>query len=164
MEETLRSVGLHKEEELSALKERMEGANMRTMDLTNNDLAKDHLRHLVPPSSFALIFCVQDFCCIVKYVPAIVVIFVKVFWCLISGACFMNLGSFHVLVNDIRVYMQMGGRAHVQHELLYRFVFPERQGALMKFLDAFSPSWNITLFHYRSQVFHMLYSIWSLLY
>lgn len=87
----LYSVGLHKEEELSALKERMEGANMRTMDLTNNDLAKDHLRHL------------------------------------------------------------MGGRAHVQHELLYRFVFPERQGALMKFLDAFSPSWNITLFHYRSQ-------------
>lgn len=41
----------------------------------------------------------------------------------------------------------------MEHELLYRFVFPERPGALMKFLDAFSPKWNITLFHYRSQVY-----------
>jgi hypothetical protein len=46
-------VGLHKDEELSALKERMEGAGMRTIDLTNNDLAKDHLRHLVPLFSLA---------------------------------------------------------------------------------------------------------------
>jgi hypothetical protein len=51
-----------------------------------------------------------------------------------------------------QVEVQMGGRAHVEHELLYRFVFPERPGALMKFLDTFSPCWNITLFHYRSQV------------
>jgi hypothetical protein len=49
-------VGLHKDEELSALKERMEGAGMRTIDLTNNDLAKDHLRHLVPLFSLALRF------------------------------------------------------------------------------------------------------------
>ena len=40
----------------------------------------------------------------------------------------------------------------MEHELLYRFVFPERPGALMKFLDTFCPCWNITLFHYRSQV------------
>ncbi|RZS22864.1 hypothetical protein BHM03_00055703 [Ensete ventricosum] len=45
----------------------------------------------------------------------------------------------------------MGGRSTVQDELLCRFIFPERPGALMKFLDAFSPRWNISLFHYRAQ-------------
>ena len=35
-------------------------------------------------------------------------------------------------------------------ELLYRFEFPERPGALMKFLTAMNPSWNISLFHYRN--------------
>lgn len=47
---------------------------------------------------------------------------------------------------------QMGGRSHVQNEVLCRFIFPERPGALMKFLDVFSPRWNISLFHYRAQV------------
>lgn len=46
----------------------------------------------------------------------------------------------------------MGGRTDVQNEVLCRFVFPERPGALMKFLDVFSPRWNISLFHYRGQV------------
>ncbi|CAK9143011.1 unnamed protein product [Ilex paraguariensis] len=32
---------------------------------------------------------------------------------------------------------EMGGRSHVQNEALCRFVFPDRPGALMKFLDAF---------------------------
>ncbi|KAH7424326.1 hypothetical protein KP509_11G002500 [Ceratopteris richardii] len=45
----------------------------------------------------------------------------------------------------------MGGRTSVRDERLCRFVFPERPGALMKFLNAFSPRWNISLFHYRSQ-------------
>ena len=36
-------------------------------------------------------------------------------------------------------------------ELLYRFQFPERPGALMRFLSAMSPNWNISLFHYRNQ-------------
>jgi threonine dehydratase len=35
-------------------------------------------------------------------------------------------------------------------ELLYRFEFPERPGALMKFLTAMNPSWNISLFNYRN--------------
>lgn len=47
---------------------------------------------------------------------------------------------------------QMGGRSDVRNEVLCRFVFPERPGALMKFLDVFSPRWNISLFHYRAQV------------
>jgi threonine dehydratase len=36
-------------------------------------------------------------------------------------------------------------------ERLMRFTFPERPGALMKFLSAMQPSWNISLFHYRNQ-------------
>lgn len=87
----LYSVGIHKGVELRAMKDRMESSGLRTLDLTDNDLAKDHLRHL------------------------------------------------------------MGGRSNVEDELLCRFVFPERPGALMKFLDTFSPRWNISLFHYRAQ-------------
>ena len=34
--------------------------------------------------------------------------------------------------------------------MLYRFEFPERPGALMNFLDAHEPGWNISLFHYRN--------------
>jgi threonine dehydratase len=34
--------------------------------------------------------------------------------------------------------------------LLYRFEFPERPGALMRFLEAMNPAWNISLFHYRN--------------
>jgi threonine dehydratase len=46
----------------------------------------------------------------------------------------------------------VGGRSPLAaHERVYRFEFPERPGALMKFLSAMSPSWNISLFHYRSQ-------------
>ena len=35
-------------------------------------------------------------------------------------------------------------------ELLYRFEFPERPGALMRFLEAMRSDWNISLFHYRN--------------
>ncbi|RJX31366.1 MAG: threonine ammonia-lyase, biosynthetic [Oxalobacter sp.] len=53
------------------------------------------------------------------------------------------------------------GQTHVRHmvggksllakdELLYRFEFPERPGALMRFLQSMSPNWNISLFHYRN--------------
>ena len=35
-------------------------------------------------------------------------------------------------------------------ELLYRFEFPERPGALMRFLECMSAGWNISLFHYRN--------------
>ncbi|KAK8685549.1 hypothetical protein V6N13_041549 [Hibiscus sabdariffa] len=54
------------------------------------------------------------------------------------------------LVKDHLRYL-MGGRSNVENELLCRFIFPERPGALMKFLDTFSPRWNISLFHYRGQ-------------
>ncbi|MCC7082820.1 MAG: threonine ammonia-lyase, biosynthetic [Burkholderiales bacterium] len=47
----------------------------------------------------------------------------------------------------------VGGHApaEVNDEILYRFEFPERPGALMKFLSAMSGGWNISLFHYRNQ-------------
>lgn len=64
----------------------------RTLDLTHDELAKAHIRHLV------------------------------------------------------------GGKSELaQNELLYRFEFPERPGALMRFLDSLAPNWNISLFHYRNQ-------------
>jgi threonine dehydratase len=45
----------------------------------------------------------------------------------------------------------VGGRSTLaDNELLYRFEFPERPGALMNFLNAMSPHWNISLFHYRN--------------
>jgi threonine dehydratase len=46
----------------------------------------------------------------------------------------------------------VGGRSELaQDERLYRFQFPERPGALMRFLATMHPSWNISLFHYRNQ-------------
>ncbi len=45
----------------------------------------------------------------------------------------------------------VGGRSHLaDHELFYRFEFPERPGALMKFVASMSPHWNISVFHYRN--------------
>jgi threonine dehydratase len=67
-------------------------AGFSTLDLTEDELAKSHLRHLV------------------------------------------------------------GGRSPLAApEHLYSFEFPERPGALMRFLVSMSPSWNISLFHYRNQ-------------
>ena len=68
-----------------------EQAGFPTLDLTADELAKSHLRHLV--------------------------------------------GGHSELARD---------------EAIYRFEFPERPGALMKFLASMSPSWNVSLFHYRN--------------
>ncbi len=64
----------------------------KAIDLTHDDLARDHIRHMV--------------------------------------------GGHSTLAKD---------------ERLLRFEFPERPGALMKFLSAMRPGWNISLFHYRNQ-------------
>jgi threonine dehydratase len=46
----------------------------------------------------------------------------------------------------------VGGRsALAEDERLYRFVFPERPGALMRFLSSMPAGSNISLFHYRNQ-------------
>ncbi|MBX9676376.1 MAG: threonine ammonia-lyase, biosynthetic [Methylotenera sp.] len=45
----------------------------------------------------------------------------------------------------------VGGHApQAQHEVVFRFEFPEKPGALMKFLDTMGHDWNISLFHYRN--------------
>ena len=63
-----------------------------TLDLTHDDLAQEHIRHMV--------------------------------------------GGHSTLARD---------------ERLLRFIFPERPGALLKFLSMMRPGWNISLFHYRNQ-------------
>jgi threonine dehydratase len=69
----------------------LEGRGFRCHDLTDNELAKSHVRHMV------------------------------------------------------------GGRAHESvDEALFSFEFPERPGALLKFLTALDSRWNISLFHYRN--------------
>ncbi|QGZ40894.1 threonine dehydratase [Pseudoduganella flava] len=78
--------------ESNALARRFEEHDFKTLELTHDELAKTHLRHLV--------------------------------------------GGKSTLAKD---------------ELLYRFEFPERPGALMRFLDSMAPNWNISLCHYRSQ-------------
>jgi threonine dehydratase len=51
----------------------------------------------------------------------------------------------------LHVRYMVGGRGRgIQHERLFRFEFPERPGALLKFLHAIGTQWNITLFHYRN--------------
>ena len=78
--------------ESSLLATEFERHGFATLDLTHDELAKQHLRHLV------------------------------------------------------------GGRSGLAaEERLFRFVFPERPGALMRFLSSMHPGWNISLFHYRNQ-------------
>ena len=48
-------------------------------------------------------------------------------------------------------YMVGGRSALAKDELLFRFEFPERPGALMRFLGALHDDWNISMFHYRNQ-------------
>ena len=45
----------------------------------------------------------------------------------------------------------VGGHApQATNEMVFRFEFPEKPGALMKFLDTMGHDWNISLFHYRN--------------
>jgi threonine dehydratase len=50
----------------------------------------------------------------------------------------------------LHVRYMVGGQAALSDERLYRFEFPERPGALLKFLQAIGMGWNISLFHYRN--------------
>ena len=77
--------------ETSELVGKLQGNKLATLDLSNNEMAKLHLRHLV------------------------------------------------------------GGHApEMKDEIMFRFEFPERPGALMNFLNSMSSNWNISLFHYRN--------------
>ena len=78
-------------------------------------------------------------------------------------------GERHALVNRLRArnypvtdltedemakmhirYMVGGHAPGLEHEILYRFEFPERPGALLDFLTCIGDRWNISLFHYRN--------------
>jgi threonine dehydratase len=51
----------------------------------------------------------------------------------------------------LHVRHMVGGQVPgLEHELVYRFEFPERPGALLAFLQAIGNRWNISLFHYRN--------------
>ena len=51
----------------------------------------------------------------------------------------------------VHIRYMVGGRANgLADERLYRFQFPERPGALLKFLDGLAYGWSISLFHYRN--------------
>jgi threonine dehydratase len=77
--------------ETTELVEKLQRNKLNTLDLSDNEMAKLHLRHLV------------------------------------------------------------GGHApEARDEILFRFEFPERPGALMLFLNSMSHNWNISLFHYRN--------------
>lgn len=54
-------------------------------------------------------------------------------------------------VAKLHVRHLVGGHApNADHELLYRFEFPEKPGALLNFLNSMGHNWNISLFHYRN--------------
>ncbi|GAB3411190.1 threonine ammonia-lyase, biosynthetic [Massilia agilis] len=65
---------------------------------------------------------------------------------------FAALDLTHDELAKLHIRHLVGGKSSLAHdELLYRFEFPERPGALMRFLDSMAPNWNISLFHYRNQ-------------
>jgi threonine dehydratase len=65
---------------------------------------------------------------------------------------FKTIDLTHDELAKLHIRHLVGGKsALASGELLYRFEFPERPGALMRFLDSLAPTWNISLFHYRSQ-------------
>lgn len=59
--------------------------------------------------------------------------------------------SHHDLAKEHLRHLVAGGASNPSDEIICQFIFPEIAGALKRFLDAFSPRWNITLFRYREQ-------------
>ncbi len=65
------------------------------------------------------------------------------------GYATLDLTDDEMAKNHVR-HLVGGHAPQVKNELLYRFEFPERPGALMNFLNRMSAGWNISLFHYRN--------------
>jgi threonine dehydratase len=66
------------------------------------------------------------------------------------GYATVDLSHDELAAEHVR-YMVGGKSPLAAGELIYRFEFPERPGALMKFLTSMAPGWNISMFHYRNQ-------------
>ena len=67
-----------------------------------------------------------------------------------QGFATLDLSQDELAKQHLR-HMIGGSSAAGGNELLYRFEFPERPGALLRFLSAMNPGWNISLFHYRNE-------------
>ncbi len=65
-----------------------------------------------------------------------------------NGIGAVDLSNNEMAKSHVR-YM-VGGHANVDNEVVYRFTFPERPGALLKFLKKLGRPWNISMFHYRN--------------
>ncbi len=72
----------------------------------------------------------------------------------ISELTQLGYGVLDISANEaakIHIRYMVGGRgAALRDEVILRCEFPERPGALLKFLDGVGADWNITLFHYRN--------------
>ena len=66
-----------------------------------------------------------------------------------NGYATLDLTDDEMAKSHVR-HLVGGHSPKVDHEILYRFEFPERPGALMNFLSQMSSGWNISLFHYRN--------------
>ncbi len=70
---------------------------------------------------------------------------------LVAGSGYRVLDMSENEMAKLHVRYMIGGHAHgLAHERLFRFEFPERPGALLRFLEAVGARWNISLFHYRN--------------
>ncbi|MDQ2648160.1 MAG: threonine ammonia-lyase, biosynthetic, partial [Actinomycetota bacterium] len=69
-----------------------------------------------------------------------------------TDAGFATVDLTHDELAKEHVRHMVGGRSGLaDDERLFRFLFPERPGALMRFLAQMRSDWNISLFHYRNQ-------------
>jgi threonine dehydratase len=69
----------------------------------------------------------------------------------VAGAGYRVLDMTDDEMAKLHVRYMVGGHAHgLANERLFRFEFPERPGALLRFLQAIGSRWNISLFHYRN--------------
>ena len=70
---------------------------------------------------------------------------------MVAGAGFKVVDMSDDEMAKLHVRYMVGGHAReLAHERLFRFEFPERPGALLRFLEAIGSRWNISLFHYRN--------------
>ncbi len=66
-----------------------------------------------------------------------------------KGYPIVDMTENEVAKNHVR-HMVGGHALHVDDEVVYRFQFPERPGALLSFLEQLGSHWNISMFHYRN--------------
>lgn len=66
-----------------------------------------------------------------------------------DGFAALDISDNEVAILHLR-HMVGGHCTEIEDEILFRFEFPERPGALLKFLETIGHDWNISLFHYRN--------------